>query len=188
MKRITKEEAEKILKSHYSNFIWAMKTARDDWNKCATLFPEILPRTRAGFINDYIRFHIREKYELDVACKIREPKGSFFLTFQDKIAARFKKLKGSRPSNIATNQSTQIEWQQLTLGESLNSPTIVNVGYVPDKSWENWRYEISCLSGKNILWVVDITPEVESEASVPIPESDVVPQKPKKQRVQKKAL
>jgi hypothetical protein len=188
MKRISKEEAETILNSHYQNFVWAMKTAREDWKKCMTSFPETSPRTRASFINDHIRFHIREKYELDKSCKIREPRGSFFLTFQDKIAARFKKLKSSRPSNISTNQSTQIELQQLTLGDSLNSPTIVNVGYVPDKSWENWRYEISCLSGKNILWVVDITPEIEAEISVPIPESDVVPQRPKKQRVQKKIL
>lgn len=180
MKRLSKEEAESLLMSHYPNFIEAMKKARDSWKEHIAKWPTSSARTRACFINDRIRDSISEKYEEG---NIITRRGAFFLRVGDKIAARFKKLNGSRPSNIFTIQANQIEMQQLTLGDSLDAPTIVNVGYVPDKTWNNWRYEISCLVGKTLLWVLDLTPVVEGV--VEIKETETL--ETRKKRVFKKA-
>ncbi len=187
MNKITKEKAEAILKEHYSNFVSAMRDAKDEAIKLVRDYPDTTPRTKSNFINDRMRSNIRVQYQNDTSCKILEPRGSFFLRIQNVIAARFKKLNNSRPSNIVTKHSTQIEMQQLCLGENMESPTIINVGYIPNKAADIWQYEISCLMGKEILWTVDITPEVEAIQPVEIPESDLLRQPEKVKRVHKKA-
>jgi len=188
MKYITAEEAEASLKSeHYQNFISAMKRAQEDSIKFVAQHPDITPRTKSNFVNDKIRSYIREQYSNNQSYKILEPHSSFFLII-GKIAARFKKLRNSRPSNIVTGQTTLIEMQQLDLGEEMKSPTIVNVGYVTNKAGDVWRYKISCLIGKQLLWTVDITPDAEGTAMpVPIPETDIPPQAGQVKRVHKKA-
>jgi len=186
MKQITREEAEETLQQDYPTFVEIWRKGWDAWKQVVEQFPALGSRTRANVISDVAKGFIRDKFQSELRCSIYE-KGGMFLLRYETLDARFKKLNGSFPSNIPTKQSELLANQQLSLGEELEPKTVVNIGYVVDKTWSKMRFAVSCTKGKNIVWRIDLPLIEEPEIVVDIPETDV-PQQPKRKRVYKKAL
>ena len=175
MKPVDQQEGERITKPHLEFFVSMMKESIADWKKVSSLFPTSGPTTRANFISDRMRDKIRQQYLGDKATRIYDKGRLFFLRIEN-LALRFKKLKNSRPSNISTRQAIKLEAQQLELGEQLQPLTLANVGYSPDKAWNKFKYEISCIKNKRIVWRIRIDSDVATGrvSVIEIPESDIL--------------
>lgn len=81
----------------------------------------------------------------------------------------------------------KLENQQLELGGDLAPLTLVNLGYVPDKTHSGFKFLISCTKNKSILWQISIPTESEELKAIDIIESDIQKQETKQKRVYKKA-
>ncbi|KAB2967528.1 hypothetical protein [Zoogloea sp.] len=184
MVKISRDQADSILKPYYDDFVGIMQQAHKEWLELAALKPVLSPRTRVNAINDLIRAGVRRVFSSNPDTRIIAMRGLFFLKV-GQIAGRFKRLRNSRPSNIPTYQSGQLEMQQLSLGRDFERPLIVNIGYTPNKAWDQIKYEISCVRGRDVLWSISLSGGLEIESPIEIPVSDIPPQAPKK-RVFKK--
>ena len=182
MSTIMQTEGEKILRPYYDLFVTFYKKALKDWEKIVTEYPDLSARARAIIINDRVRSHTRAYFPADM---INEKGGRFFVRI-NKIAGRYKKLRNSRPSYIPTQTALLLENQQLELGDVLEPLTIVNIGYIPNKTHTDYRFVINCVKGKRILWQKDIDINKALKTIPDISESEIQ-QEEKRKRVQKKA-
>jgi hypothetical protein len=179
MKYATQEQAEAILKPYHPFFVEAMQYAFNEWKIYADRNPDTCARVRADIINDRICSRVKEKFP---RTQLVDRPGSTLLLLGD-IVCRFKKLTNSFPSNIPTQGVLRLENQEPNFGAIFDSATIVNVGYVPDKFWNKFKYEVSCIKGDRVIWSYIIPVDVITESVVEIPEEATL-QQPKKKRIQ----
>jgi hypothetical protein len=181
MSTITQAEGEKILKPLYEFIVNTYNQAFSDWKNVVRMYPDLGARVKACFINDQVRSYTRKEFSHE---NIIEGSGRFFLVLGN-IAGRYKKLKKLLPLNIPTQESLKIEGQQLELGEALERLTIVNFGYIPIKGGIDYRFVITCIKDKKVLWQIPLSKEFVKE--VEILEADKQEEQTKKKRVHKKA-
>jgi hypothetical protein len=182
MSQVTQEQGEKILKPYYELFVSFYNKSIADWRNVVSLYPDLSPRCRAVFIYDRVRSYTRAHFPPE---NIHERGGRFFLRFGN-VAARYKKLKNSRPSCIPTQMTMKLDSQQLVLGEELLPLTLINIGYSANKAHTDYKFEINCLEDNEIVWRIDITEYNEIGKTVDVSVEEA-PEGKKKTKVRIKA-
>lgn len=186
MNKLSRSEAEAILKPHLGNIRSCIVSAWDDYKKKQRKDEhKYETRTKASIIRDYIVDNVRHKFtgSTEVNCLDLEQDNLFLLEVAG-IRIRFKKLSVDlKASNYLTNQAISYSAQQYTPG---NTPVQLdmfpnqvsndidlgyadqeiglnlNAGYVPDEHWEKLRgVYLVCPDCKKIAWFFDLSDNEE---------------------------
>ncbi len=171
-KIITLEQAQTILKSYHSLILSCVLDGFKDYLKISqarielATYTEHTARTKANFLHDSVAANIKKHFGSLSNIKAEDFKGIFALQIED-VFIRFKKISPTRftGSNVNTQQ-TKDYYKQLIIKGFPEEPTLLFLGYEPDKLFSSIEnVYLVCRKDNNILWVIDLKSQVAMEQS-----------------------
>jgi hypothetical protein len=170
---LTADEARDILMNHFPTFIDIFNKSKEsvlrsidsDTNKGITFFA---PSYKTMMMWHYVVNISSQDFANDNEFKPVIINQVFGLLYHDALFLRFKKLNSKHlTSNIPTLQSMTLNSQGSIPGFP-ESPCIINVGYVIDKTFTNFKsINITCpKSNTDLHWQYDILNDVANEKTL----------------------
>lgn len=167
MSRLTRAEAENLLKPHYERFHGCVRPAWDDY--ISKYPPEVrmihTSRTKANIVRDHMVARACQAFEDVPSVRLLTHRGYFLVHVEGKVLLRFKKLgKNRRSSNYPTKQAVAY-MDNLPL-DGIPESTRLDVGYqLNDLQTMIATVLINCPRWQGTEWVIDL--EVELQSSIP---------------------
>lgn len=167
MSRLTRAEAESLLKPHYERFHSCVRPAWDDY--ISKYPPEVrmihTPRTKANILRDHMVERARQAFENVPNVRLLTQRGYFLVHVEGKALLRFKKLgKNRRSRNYPTKQAIAF-MDNLPL-DGIPESTRLDVGYqLNDPQTTIAAVLISCARWQGTEYVINL--EVELQSSIP---------------------
>jgi hypothetical protein len=171
---IDRDAALTILDPYLSLFGGCVRRGWDRWKTETRLPIDVLKRSRACLVYDYIADEARRTLGNVEGLTVTEDRGFVLVNVEDRLLVRFKKFdQRLRTSGIHTQQQLAFSYQQLSIDGLGPLPQLVAGYLLDDFELEISRVAITCSFGSRIMWVIEIPPEAGTV--VPLPPAPTKP-------------